>query len=69
MKPGWCGLVAASCLALAGCGSSAPPEPPREEDRRLERAVQEPLDKARALEEQMQQQKAERDAKLREQEG
>jgi hypothetical protein len=62
-------LAASSCLALAACGSSAPPEAPRAEDRRLERAVQEPLDKARAVEEQMQKQKEAQDAKLREQEG
>ena len=61
--------VAGVCLLLAACGSSTAPEPPREEDRRLERAVQEPLDKARAVEEQMQKQKEEQEARMREQEG
>lgn len=35
---------------LVGCGSSTPP-PPREQDKALSRAVQEPLDKARAAKE------------------
>jgi hypothetical protein len=68
MKIQWLGLIGV-CLLLAACGSSAPPQPPRDEDRRLERAVQEPLDKARAVEEQMQRQKEEQDARMREQEG
>ena len=61
--------AAGLCLWLAACGDAAPPEPPREADRRLERAVQEPLDKARAVEEQMQRQKEEQEARMREQEG
>ncbi len=36
---------------LVGCGSSTPPPPPREQDKALSRAVQEPLDKARAAKE------------------
>lgn len=40
-------LVASS---LAACGKSAPPEPPRQEHQALQRAIQEPLDKARAAE-------------------
>lgn len=44
-------LVASS---LAACGKSAPPEPPREEHQALQRAIQEPLDKARAAEAELQ---------------
>lgn len=61
--------AAALLLGLTACGDATPPEPAREEDRRLERAVQEPLDKARAVEDQLQQQKEEQDARMREQEG
>jgi hypothetical protein len=60
------------CLAgalLAGCVESPPPEAPREEDRQLERAVQEPLDKARAVEQQMRDARREQDEKLREEGG
>lgn len=52
---------------LAGCVESPPPEP-REEDRRLERAVQEPLDKARAVEQQVQSAKDKQDEEMRAQE-
>ena len=53
-------------LLLAGCVESPPPETPREEDRKLERAVQEPLDKARAVEDQMREARKQQDEKLRE---
>ena len=59
-------LAASSCLALAACGSSAPPEAPRAEDRRLEHAVQEPLDKARAVEDQIKQEKERQDREIEE---
>jgi hypothetical protein len=56
------------CLALLGaCSSEAPP--PREEDRALERAIQEPQDKARAVEDQLEQARRAQDEKLREQGG
>ena len=60
--------IAGLCLLLSACGSAAPPEPPREEDRKLERAVQAPLDKASSVEAQIQKQKDEQDARIREQE-
>jgi hypothetical protein len=37
-------------LLAASCGSSEPP-PPREEDKALRRAMQEPIDKAKAARE------------------
>jgi hypothetical protein len=63
------GLALVSLLWLAACGSDDPAPPPREEDRALERAIQEPLDRARAVEEEMEKARREQDAKLREQEG
>ena len=52
---------------LGACGSEPPP--PREEDRALERAIQEPQDKARAVEDQLEQARRAQDEKLREQGG
>lgn len=42
--------LCATSLLAASCGSSAPP-PPREEDQALRRAIQEPIDKAKAARE------------------
>jgi hypothetical protein len=50
--------------SLAACGDSAPPPTPREEDRKLERAVQEPLDRARAVQQQMQDAREQQDAEI-----
>lgn len=47
------GLLVAS---LAGCGKSQAPEPPRGEHQALQRAIQEPIDRARAVEEELQKQ-------------
>ena len=52
---------------LGACSSESPP--PREEDRALERAIQEPQDKARAVEDQLEQTRRAQDEKLREQGG
>jgi len=41
-------------MGLAACGKSAPPEPPQPEHQALQRAIQEPLDKARATEAELQ---------------
>ena len=60
-------LLLLAAATLAGCVETPPPEP-REEDRKLERAVQEPLDKARAVEQQMQEAKERQDEEMREQE-
>lgn len=61
--------LALTALALAACGSSAPPATPREEDRKLERAVQEPLDRARAVEQQMRDARAKEDAQIEDGDG
>ena len=62
-------IVCVLVVSLAGCVESPPPDAPREEDRKLERAVQEPLDKARAVEEQMREARKQQDEKLREEGG
>lgn len=49
-------LLAAAVLALAGCGGNEPPPPPKDEHKALQRAIQEPLDKARAVEGELQKQ-------------
>lgn len=66
LRPGFVLLVALPLLAA--CGRSEPP-PPREADRALERAIQEPQDKARAVEDQLEQARRAQDEKLREQGG
>ncbi len=50
------GLLLLAGMNLTGCGSSETPEPAREEDKALQRAIQEPLDKARAVEDTLQKQ-------------
>lgn len=49
-------LALSSCVAVGviACSSSAPP--PQDEHKALQRAIQEPLDKARAAEAQLQKQ-------------
>ena len=64
MKPGPGIALALAAFALGACGSSAPSQTPREEDRKLERAVQEPLDRARAVEQQMRDARAKEDAEI-----
>ena len=54
-------------LLLAGCTPEAPPPPPADDDSRaLERAVQEPLDKARAVEDQVKAAKEKQDREIEE---
>lgn len=55
-------------FVLVAC-SSEPPPPPREQDRALQRAIQEPQDKARAVEDAVLKAKEEQDAKMEEQGG
>jgi hypothetical protein len=57
-------VLALLALSLGACGSSAPQQAPREEDRKLERAVQEPLDRARAVQQQMQDARKQQDAEI-----
>ncbi len=52
-------FTALACMttSLIGCGEPAPPAPPappKDEHKALQRAIQEPLDKARAVESQLQ---------------
>lgn len=61
-------MLLTSLAALAACHPSEPP-PPREADRALERAIQEPQDKARAVEAQLEQARRAQEEKLREQGG
>ena len=49
-------LSLVACAFLAGCGEPEPPPPPKDEHKALQRAIQEPLDKARAVEDQLQEQ-------------
>jgi hypothetical protein len=60
--------LAAITLGLTACGSDTP-EQPREEDRALQRAIQAPLDKARATEEALEKARQQQDAELKEQGG
>lgn len=62
-------FIAVLLLTLAACSSDAPPPAPREEDRALEKAIQAPLDKARAVEDEVMKAKQEQDAKIEEQGG
>ena len=55
-------------LALSACGSTEPP-PPSDQDRELQKALQAPLDKAKAMEEEMRKARKEQDAKIQEQGG
>lgn len=43
-------------MSLTACGAPEPSEPPREQHQGLQRAIQEPLDKARAAEDALQKQ-------------
>lgn len=49
-------LLVGLTVPLAGCGKSEPPPPPKDEHKALQRTIQEPLDKARAVEDQLQKQ-------------
>ncbi len=49
-------LLSCLTLMLTACGNSEPPPPPKDEHKALQRAIQEPLDKARAVEGQLQEQ-------------
>lgn len=49
-------LLACLIAPLTGCGDPEPPPPPKDEHKALQRAIQEPLDKARAVEGQLQEQ-------------
>lgn len=55
--------------SLAGCGSTEPAPPPQQEPGALQRTIQEPLDKARAVEGQLQQQQQELQKTLNDAEG
>ena len=57
----------AAMLLLAGCEPAPSPPPPQDDSSRaLERAVQEPLDKARAVEDQIKAEKARQDREIEE---
>lgn len=56
-------------LAFVLVACSREPPPPREPDRALERAIQQPQDKARAVEDAVLKAKQEQDAKIEEQGG
>lgn len=62
-------LAGLAALLLAGtllpaCGSSEPPPPPKDEHKALQRAIQEPIDRARAVEGQLQEQQKARQRQL-----
>ena len=70
MKPAFAhSLIVLAALLLAACGSDAPPPEPREQDRALQRAIQAPQDKARAVEDEVLKAKQEQDARIEEQGG
>lgn len=70
MKPAFVrSLAALGALLLAACGSDTPPPEPREQDRALERAIQAPQDKARAVEDEVLKARQEQDARVEEQGG
>ena len=50
------GMLLLAGINLTACGPSEPPEPALEEHKALQRAIQEPLDKARAVEDTLQKQ-------------
>lgn len=58
-------LPFAALLLLAGCNADAPP-PAAGQARELERAVQAPLDKARAVEDQVKAEKERQDRQIEE---
>ncbi len=45
-----------ACAHLSACAGSEAPAPPQERDRALQRAIQEPIDTARAVEGELQKQ-------------
>ena len=55
-------------VLLGGCepAPAPPPPPPEDSSRALERAVQEPLDKARAVEDRVRQEKERQDREIEE---
>lgn len=64
------GALLPLAFSLLACSREPPPpSPPREADRALERAIQEPIDKARAVEAEVMKAKREQDAKIEEQGG
>lgn len=56
-------------LPLAGCDSPERPPEVREQDRALERAVQEPIDRAREVEQQMRDARKQQDQAIRDGDG
>ena len=60
-------IVGVLALAfLSGCEPAPAPPPPEDSSRALERAVQEPLDKARAVEDRVRQEKERQDREIEE---
>ncbi len=49
-------LLLALAANITACGTSSPPEPPREEHKDLQRAIQQPIDRARAVQDEVQKQ-------------
>ena len=69
MSPSKAAVVALLVSAvLSACGSAAPPPPEADEHKALQRAIQEPLDKARAVEGELQKQQKAMHRQLDEQE-
>lgn len=64
-------IVATALLALVACSSEPPPPPPqaREEDKALQQGIQAPLDKARAVEDEVLKAQQEQQRKIDEQGG
>lgn len=56
LRGGTFALLACLTVPLTGCNAPEPPPPPKDEHKALQRAIQEPLDKARAVEGQLQEQ-------------
>lgn len=63
------GFLVAVVAALAACSSEAPPPAPKAEDRALQEAIQAPLDKARAVEDDVLKAQQEQQKKIDEQGG
>jgi PBP1b-binding outer membrane lipoprotein LpoB len=58
--------ILSAALVLAACSSEPPP--PREEDKALQRAIQEPIDKAKAAREAAEAAAKQRDQQIKDQE-